>query len=123
MVNPFSWQTQEDVVATWKHIATIMALVGSLSITGMALAQSPKNDEKTPGKSVDLNSFVCKDLMRTSGDDRDMGLALLQGYFLGKKGLTTYQAEKVREITDQLIEYCLDNPTSKLLEAMGKLVP
>ena len=110
-------------MSTWKQIATVIALVGSLSITGMAWAQSPKNDEKTTGKPIDLNSFVCKDLMRASGDERDISLALLHGYFLGKKGLTTYNTEKLREISDQLIEYCLDNPTSKLLEAMGKLVP
>jgi hypothetical protein len=109
---------QEVVMSTWKQMA--MVAVVSISLAGGAWAQSSKSDEKPAGQVVDLNSFVCKDLMRASGSDRDIGLALLQGYFLGKKGVTTYHSEEVRAITDQFIEYCLDHPSVKVLEAMGK---
>ena len=107
-------------MSTWKRIA--MAVVVSVSIAGLSVAQSPKAGEDKKAKSGDLNNYECKDVMRASGADRDIGLALLHGYFIGKKGVTTYSSEKMAEATDKFIEYCLDNPKTKAIEAMRQFV-
>ena len=70
----------------------------------------------------DLNDYTCKDCMRFSGENRSIALAFLHGYLLGKKGTTEFDTAKMSEATDQFIEYCLDNPTVKALDAMGKFI-
>jgi hypothetical protein len=57
-----------------------------------------------------IDEVTCKDIMRTSGEDRVIALALLHGYFLGKKGMTTMDAEAMGQVSDEFIEYCLDHP-------------
>jgi hypothetical protein len=78
--------------------------------------------EQKPPKTDDIHTYVCKDIMRSSGEDRAISLAFLHGYFLGKKGTTTYRIEDMQKATDQFVEYCLDHPTTKALEAMSKFV-
>lgn len=109
-------------MTTWKSIATTLVLVGSLSLIGIAGAQSSKHDDQTASASRAINSYTCKDIMRATGEDRVISLALLHGYFLGKNGATTIDAEAMRKATDEFIEYCLDHPTAKAIEAMAKFV-
>jgi len=68
-----------------------------------------------------LNDFVCKDIMRLSGSERENTLALAHGYRLGKMNTTTYEIEVLSDLTDRFIDYCLDNPNDKALEAFEKL--
>ncbi len=70
----------------------------------------------------DLNNFTCKDIMRFSGDHRDIALAFMHGYRLGKKGTSVYSSEQLGDASDRFIEYCLDNPTAKAVTAMDKAV-
>ncbi|WP_136808268.1 HdeA/HdeB family chaperone [Desulfosediminicola flagellatus] len=68
----------------------------------------------------DLKDFTCKDAMRLSGSDRDIALALLHGYMLGKKNQTVYVVENLAEITDNFIDYCLDHPAENALASFEK---
>jgi hypothetical protein len=94
-------------------IATASALL--LLVGSAALAE-----EDGEGKS-DLNDYLCKDLMRLSGCDRENALAVVHGYRLGKKGTTQFQVDELSALTDKFIEYCLDHPDDKALEAFEKL--
>ena len=44
---------------------------------------------ETP-ETNDLGGYLCKDLMRLSGEDRQIALALIHGYRLGKSGTTSW---------------------------------
>jgi hypothetical protein len=79
-----------------------------------ALAEEPSNKK-------DLSEFLCKDVMRLSGSERENALALVHGYRLGKKGTTQYEIEALAAITDKFIDHCLDNPNDKALEAFEKI--
>ena len=41
-------------------------------------------------------------------------------YMLGMKGTTKYEDEKLADTTDKIIEYCLDNPSVKALDAFAR---
>ena len=69
----------------------------------------------------DLTDFVCKDIMRLSGSERENTLALAHGYRLGKMNTTTYEIEDLSDLTDRFIDHCLDNPNDKALAAFEKL--
>jgi len=70
---------------------------------------------------VDMNSYLCKDLMRMDSEERRITLGVLHGYVLGKKGATSFVSDDLSKLSDQYIEYCLDNPQEKALPAFEKL--
>jgi hypothetical protein len=91
--------------------STFMLII--VAATGPTLAQE-KGD-----RSVD--QYTCKDIMRESGPSRDVSIAFVHGYLLGKANATTFNVEKLHQQTDAFINRCLDNPNEKALEAMMKL--
>lgn len=72
-------------------------------------------------QAVNLNSYLCKDVMRLPGEDRTAAIAAFHGYMLGKKGVVTFVVDDLNKVSNAFIEYCLDNPHDKALEAFEKL--
>ena len=96
-------------------LATIATVaVFAFNVAGTAVAE-PTDTKK------DLGTFSCKQVMRLSGEDREVALALAHGYVLGKKGTTQYEIEALAQITDQFIDYCLDHPTENALQSFERI--
>ena len=96
---------------------TFSAVLLASSLTLISGAQAA--DAPTP-QITKMNSFLCKDIMRMPSDDRAIALAVLHGYQLGKKGTAEYDSGKLAKISDDFIEYCLDHPSDKALDAFAK---
>lgn len=94
-------------------VAAFAAL--SMAGTGVLAADPPSQNAR------DLRSNSCKDIMRMSGQDRDVALALAHGYVLGKKGTTKFEVDALARITDQFVEYCLDNPKENAMAAFERI--
>jgi len=94
-------------------LATLTAL--SLVATNVLAADPPSRNAR------DLKENSCKDIMRLSGVDRDVALALAHGYVLGKKGTTKFEVDALAQITEKFIDYCLDNPKENALAAFEKI--
>ena len=65
-----------------------------------------------------IEQYACKDVMRDSGANRDVAIAFLHGYLLGKSGSSKFNLDKIRAQTDAFIDRCLDNPNEKAEQAM-----
>lgn len=76
--------------------------------------------EEKKVEMLDLTSYTCKDIVRFSGEERTVALAALHGYTLGKKGVTTFDPERLAKASTDFIEHCLDNPSDKALDAFAK---
>ena len=97
--------------------AIAAATLAALSLAGTnALAAEPPSQN-----ARDLRDNTCKDVMRLSGQDRDVALALAHGYVLGKKGTTKFEIDRLALITDKFIDHCLDNPKDNALAAFEKI--
>ena len=70
---------------------------------------------------TDIYSYTCKDVMRMTGGDREISISYIHGYWMGKMGNTKFDKKKVEEMTNKFYDQCLDNPTHKAVETMGKL--
>ena len=68
-----------------------------------------------------VEQYTCKDVMRESGANRDVAIAFLHGYFLGKSGSGKFDLEVLHKQTDDFIEHCLDNPAQKAVDVMAKV--
>jgi hypothetical protein len=70
---------------------------------------------------IDINSYLCKDIMRMSSDERSVALGVMHGYVLGKKDTTSFDDVKASKLSTDFIEYCLDNPRDPALASFEKL--
>jgi len=91
-------------------VSIVFLLSFGIGLSGSALGQD--------NTTKDLNNFLCKDIMRMSGDDRDVVIGMLHGFILGKKGTTKLDIQKLGDATDRFIEYSLDHPGEKALDVM-----
>jgi hypothetical protein len=68
-----------------------------------------------------VEQYTCKDIMRESGGDRDVAIAFLHGFLLGKSGSASFKVEVLHKQTSDFIERCLNNPGERALDVMSKL--
>ena len=68
-----------------------------------------------------IEQYLCKDVMRESGANRDVAIAFLHGYILGKSGSSKFDLDVLHKQTDDFIEQCLDNPAQKAVDVMAKI--
>ncbi|WP_410962537.1 HdeA/HdeB family chaperone, partial [Salmonella sp. SAL4358] len=65
--------------------------------------------------------YLCKDVVRESGVDRDVAVAFLHGFLLGKSGSAKFNLDALHKQSNAFIERCLDNPSERALDAMTKV--
>ena len=65
---------------------------------------------------VDLNTLTCKSFLKMSGDERDITVAFYQGIITGMNKETTVNVPALSEVTDKVVDYCIDNPKDILLK-------
>lgn len=70
-------------------------------------------------RAVEL--FTCKDVMREPNTSREVAIAFLHGWLLGKSGGSKFNVEVLEKQTSAFIEECLDNPQSKAADVMAKI--
>ena len=73
-----------------------------------------------PANPKDLASYACKDMVRLSGEDREVALVLVHGYMLGRQNTTVFNTDNMAQTTNSFIEYCLDHPDENALASFER---
>jgi hypothetical protein len=68
-----------------------------------------------------VEQYTCKDVMREHGAERDVAIAFLHGFILGKSGSSGFDLDRLHKQSSDFIERCLDNPGERALDAMTKV--
>ncbi|NVK40297.1 MAG: hypothetical protein HWE39_03570 [Oceanospirillaceae bacterium] len=84
-------------------------------IASATLFSAPLIAAEEEEKPVEMSSYLCKDVMRLSGSDRDIAMALMHGYILGKKGETTFVSTELNQQSNEFFEVCLDQPQANAM--------
>lgn len=100
-----------------RYFAT-KVLVASFIISG-ALDMPPVLGQDTNERTVE--QYACKDILRESGSNRDVAIAFLHGFLLGKSGGSKFNLETLKKQTDAFLERCLENPHDKAIDTMMKV--
>lgn len=79
----------------------------------------PAHAQGTPERTVE--QYSCKDVIRESGTQRDVAVAFLHGYLLGKSGTSKFNLDTLRKQTDDFIEICLENSADKAVDVMSSV--
>jgi hypothetical protein len=91
--------------------------MAALSIqSGNSLAES----DKPAAKDASLDQLECRTLLRLSGDERAYTLLYLHGYVSGKLGQLHLDVQTMAEVTDRVVDHCIDHPSDKLLPVFQK---
>lgn len=85
----------------------------------LALGLGPAFAQDAKDRTVE--QFSCKDVVRESGADRDVAIAFLHGYLLGKSGNSKFNLDVLHKQSNDFIERCLDNPAERALDTMSKI--
>ena len=85
--------------------------------TGTATSGSTALAQPQMDRTVDL--YQCKDVMRESGANRDVAIAFLHGFLLGKSNTASFNLDVLEKQTGAFIERCLNNPNEKAIDAMA----
>jgi hypothetical protein len=92
-----------------------LALSAAMLLAGLSYAFAQQGTSRT------VEQYLCKDVMREHGDNRDVAIAFLQGYMLGKIGSSSFDLDALHKQTTDFIEYCLDHPAEKAADAMAQV--
>jgi hypothetical protein len=92
------------------NVPTPLVTGALLCLAGGASAQDHLN------RTVD--QYRCRDVMRDAGVNRDISIAFLHGYLLGKSGGQNFNLDALHKQTEAFIEHCLGNPDGKAIDSM-----
>ena len=68
-----------------------------------------------------IDQYECKDILREPDARREVAIAFLHGYLIGKTGAATFSPQDLSKQSRAFIEHCLENPHDKALNAMMKV--
>ena len=65
-----------------------------------------------------IDQYKCRDVMRESGANRDIAIAFLHGFLLGKSGSQSFNLDALHKQTEAFVDHCLSNPDGKAVDSM-----
>lgn len=121
---------RQVVLMSFKNIVRLSFGIGiCLSASQAAYAQSATQgqsatqDQSAAPAQFDrtVEQYTCKDIVREAGSGRDVAVAFLHGYLLGKSGSSKFNIDTLQKQTDVFLERCLDNPKDKAEDVMMQI--
>ncbi|RTL48294.1 MAG: hypothetical protein EKK40_17440 [Bradyrhizobiaceae bacterium] len=100
-----------------KLVLFSVGAVACWQATTAAYGQSPP----LVGAERSVEQYKCKDILREAGNSRDVAIAFLHGFLLGKSGSSKFNVETLQKQTDAFIERCLDRPQDSAEEVMAQI--
>ncbi len=97
----------------WK-IAFIVAVVGITAVADFSPALS--QDKSKEWTLVDLNTLDCRTFLKMTGEERGTTVAFYHGVLTGMKKEMTVNVPLLSEITDKVVDHCIDKPNDILLK-------
>lgn len=64
---------------------------------------------------IDIAALDCRELLKLNDSDKEATLSYYHGYLSGKNNQLTVDVIELGEISDQVIDSCIDNPNEPLL--------
>jgi hypothetical protein len=95
-----------------KKIFTAVALASLISA-------GPVSAQEQSDRTVE--QYACKEVMRETGSNREVAIAFLHGFLVGKSGSSKFNVDVLHKQTDAFVDRCLDNPAEKAVDAMMKV--
>lgn len=96
-----------------KAIST-MIVIGALVLSLSAVEAAAQDDE---GVVLDIQTIDCRTMLKMDNEEQEFTLIYFHGFKSGKDGEMVFNGPKFRDATDQIMDYCIDNPADSLIKA------
>ncbi len=107
-----------------KTMSRAAALAATLVIAAIGLGPASAQDAKQKAAPANaermVEQYTCKEVMRESGPSREVAIAFLHGFLLGKSGSSKFNVDALYAQGRRFVDYCLDNPREKAVDALAK---
>ena len=100
-----------------KYVITTTVFL--LSIPALSVYGQNESNQLN-ASTVDISTLDCRELLKLNDTDKEATLAYYHGYLSGKNNELTVDVIKLGEVSDQVIDYCIDNPNEPLLTVFEK---
>ncbi len=90
----------------------LLIIIISPALTLLSVAQENSEDTK-----VELNKITCRELLKMPGKDKELTLIFFHGLITATNNQMVIDRIALREATDKITDYCIDNPGSMLMTA------
>ena len=85
-------------------------------IAALASWAGPTGAQDNLNRTID--QYKCRDVMREFGANRDIAIAFLHGFLLGKSGSQNFNLDALHKQTEAFVDHCLSNPDGKAVDSM-----
>lgn len=99
---------------------SLILLLSTIAVASFSTsARTQETETNVESEDVaSLDATTCREILLSSGDNRSNSLIFMHGYINGKKGELVVDAPALADITQQVINTCIDNPDRSVLEVM-----
>jgi len=98
-----------------------MTLMNSIFVAATLLISGSPAWSQDQNSNRTIEQYSCKEIMRESGSNREVAVAFLHGFLLGKSGGSMFNLDTLAKQTDAFLDSCLDNPNEKAVDTMLKI--
>ena len=92
-------------------VVAMLGIVGITHATAVFAEDAPKK-----WTTVDLNKQDCRTFLKMTGYEREITVAFYHGVITGMKKETSVNIPALAEATDKVMDHCIDNPKTVLLQ-------
>jgi hypothetical protein len=90
-------------------------------VIALGTALVPQAIHAQPKSARTVEQFTCKDVMREEGTNREVAIAFLHGFLLGKSGHSNFDLDELHRQSRDFVERCLDDPSAHAVDVMTKI--
>ena len=69
---------------------------------------------------IDLAKIDCRSMLKMDNDERDFTMIFFHGMMSGKNNEMTFDGLALSEVTDKVLDHCIDNPKDMLISVFEK---
>lgn len=102
------------------RIKSVLSALVWVTVVGQSLAMNVLAQTSSNAPTFDMNAVTCKDLMLSNSENQELMMSLFQGFFSGQKNETLLDIDQLAKVTDEVKNYCLENPNETLISAFQK---
>ena len=99
-------------------LVPFLVLLLSLTAFGVYAAETTEGGDNK-SNVVDLKDYTCRDILLADGNNRELSIMFLQGFFLGKSGDSKFNEARLGELTDNFLDACLGSPDASAIDTFG----
>lgn len=104
------------------RIKSVLSALVWVTVVGQHLPMNVSAQTPTPSNAptFDMKAVTCKELMLSNSENQELMMSLFQGFFNGQKNETLLNINQLAKVTDEIKNYCLENPNQTLMSAFEK---